>query len=181
MLMAAVATAFGVACVLEVVPRETAATTPARSTDPLVARGRYLVQIGGCNDCHTEGYLEHSGNVPEERWLLGSSLGFSGPWGTTYPSNLRRLLGTLHEDEWVRFARTLETRPPMPWFNLRAMAEGDLRAIYRYVRSLPEDDRSVPDYVPPGRAPATPHIDMTPRLPHTGAADPESRQETHRR
>lgn len=130
--------------------------------DPLVQRGRYLVRIGGCNDCHTPGYTDRSGDVPESRWLVGDSLGYSGPWGTTYPTNLRRHLSTMGEDAWVDHARTLTTRPPMPWFNLRAFAEDDLRAIYRYVRSLPVDDTPVPSYVPPGRQPATPHIVMAP-------------------
>lgn len=161
-LIGAAAAAFGAACLFELTPRESGAT----AADPLIERGRYLVQIGGCNDCHTPGYGESGGNVPEAQWLTGSSLGFTGPWGTTYPSNLRRLLETMQEDEWVRFAAMLETRPPMPWFNLRAMHENDLRAIYRYVRSLPADDTRTPAYVPPGREPVTPHIDMRPRAPH---------------
>ncbi|TIM60269.1 MAG: cytochrome c, partial [Mesorhizobium sp.] len=97
------------------------------------------MKIGGCNDCHTPNYLETAGNVPEDRWLIGDSLGFNGQWGTTYPTNLRQLLRTMGEDDWVRSARTIETRPPMPWFNLRAMTEADLRAIHRYVLSLPAD------------------------------------------
>ena len=54
-----------------------------------VERGRYLAIIGGCNDCHTDGYLQTEGDVPEEQWLLGSPLGWRGPWGTTFPPNLR--------------------------------------------------------------------------------------------
>lgn len=133
-------------------------------SDP-VQRGRYLVKIGGCNDCHTPGYGAKAGNVPEDRWLVGDSLGFRGPWGTTYPSNLRRLLAVMDEDAWVQYARTLETRPPMPWFNLRAFAEEDLRAVHRYIRSLPADETAVPDYVPPGERPMTPHIVMVPQAP----------------
>jgi mono/diheme cytochrome c family protein len=130
-----------------------------------VERGRYLVTIGGCNDCHTPGYLMKAGNVPEDRWLVGDNIGFTGPWGTTYPSNLRSLLAKMSEDEWVQYARALQTRPPMPWFNLRAFAENDLRAMHRYIRSLPSDDRAVPDYVPRDRQPRTPHIVMVPQEP----------------
>jgi mono/diheme cytochrome c family protein len=140
-------------------------TSEAKAVDASVQRGRYLVRIGGCNDCHTPGYMAKAGNVPEDQWLTGTSLGFSGPWGTTYASNLRRLLGAMDEDSWVRLAGAIKTRPPMPWFNLRDMSEKDLRAIHRYVRSLPANDTPVPDYVPPGRPPATPHIVMTPRPP----------------
>lgn len=135
------------------------------AVDDPPARGRYLVTIGGCNDCHTPGYLSNAGDVPEARWLTGDSIGFQGPWGTTYPSNLRRLIAAMDEEAWVHYARTLETRPPMPWFNLRAFTEADLRAIHRYIRSLPPDDTSVPDHVPPGRQPATPYIVMVPKSP----------------
>ena len=63
---------------------------PAEAIVDLVARGEYLVRVAGCNDCHTPGYAENQGNVPREQWLVGSApLGYSGPWGTTYASNLR--------------------------------------------------------------------------------------------
>ena len=39
-----------------------------KKDDPLVKRGRYLVQIGGCNDCHTPAYPEKGGKVPEDAW-----------------------------------------------------------------------------------------------------------------
>ena len=100
-----------------------------------VQRGRYLVQIGGCNDCHTPGYPNANGKVDDHVWLTGDKLGWRGPLGTTYPPNLRRLVQTLSEEQWLTYARR-ETRPPMPWYNLRDMSERDLRAIYRYVKYL---------------------------------------------
>jgi hypothetical protein len=71
----------------------------------------------------------------------------------------------MNEDSWVQYARSLETRPPMPWFNLRAFADDDLRAMYRYIRSLPADYGEVPGYVPPDRRPTTPHIVLVPKAP----------------
>jgi mono/diheme cytochrome c family protein len=137
-----------------------------RAQADLVDRGRYLVGIGGCNDCHTPGFMERQGRVPEEHWLVGSSVGFQGPWGTTYPSNLRLTMQALTEDQWVATARVLETRPPMPWFNLRQMHEDDLRAIHRYVRSLPvREADAVPDFVPPGGKPVAPYFVMVPQQP----------------
>ncbi|TCU13473.1 hypothetical protein EV132_112171 [Rhizobium sullae] len=140
-------------------------TVGAATADGSIERGRYLVKIGGCNDCHTPGYLAKSGDVPEHRWLVGDHLGFNGPWGTAYPSNLRSLLRTMSEDDWVELAQTIKTRPPMPWFNLRAMTEADLRAIHRFVLTLPADDNPVPDYVPPGHPPKTRYIVFEPRAP----------------
>jgi mono/diheme cytochrome c family protein len=128
--------------------------TDARSLE----RGRYLVKIAGCNDCHTAGYAASGGKVPESQWLLGDELGFSGPWGTTYPSNLRLVLSTMSEDQWVQLARSAEYRPPMPWFALHDMTEQDLRALYRYVRTLGPVGVAAPSYLPPGQPPSGPVI-----------------------
>ena len=80
-----------------------------------------------------------------------------GPWGTTYGSNLRIFMSGLSEDDWVETARTLRSRPPMPWFTLNIMKEDDLRAIYRFTRSLGDPGNPAPQYVPPGEEPKTPY------------------------
>src|ERR1043165_6263807 len=69
-----------------------------------VERGRYLVKTTGCNDCHTPGYIESAGRLEESRWLVGNSLGWQGPWGTTYPANLRLLTQDLTADQWLLVA-----------------------------------------------------------------------------
>ena len=88
--------------------------------------------IGGCNDCHTDGYLQTEGDVPEEQWLLGSPLGWRGPWGTTFPPNLRLGVQGLTEDQWVSLLHIRTALPPMPWMNINQMAESDARVLYRY-------------------------------------------------
>lgn len=122
-----------------------------------VARGRYLVKASGCNDCHTAGYLVADGNLDEKQWLTGDSMGWRGPWGTTYASNLRLFMKDLSEDQWVDAARHLRRRPPMPWFNLNSMAEADLRSIYRFTRSLGEPGRPAPRGLGPGEQPPGPY------------------------
>lgn len=116
----------------------------------LIDRGRYLMKIAGCNDCHTAGYAQSGGNVPEAQSLTGDALGWQGAWGTTYASNLRLTVANINEDEWVRRARAAKYRPPMPWFALRDMSEADLRAAYRFIRSLGPAGKPAPAYVPPG-------------------------------
>ena len=113
-------------------------------------RGRYIVKISGCNDCHTPGYAQSGGDVPEAKWLTGDALGWGGPWGTTYPANLRLVVAGMSEEEWVRRARSSQYRPPMPWFALRDMNDADLRAAYRFIRSLGPAGSPAPAYVPPG-------------------------------
>ena len=126
-----------------------------KADDPLVKRGRYLVQIGGCNDCHTPDYPAQGGKVPEAQWLTGDALGWQGGWGTTYATNLRLYMQDLTEEQWIKKAKALNARPPMPWFNVRAMSNTDLRAFYRYVRHLgPAGTPSRPAEAP-GARPAT--------------------------
>jgi len=127
-----------------------------------MARGRYLVAIGGCNDCHTAGYAESVGQVPEREWLTGATVGFQGPWGTTYAANLRLAAADLSEAAWVTRART-SLRPPMPSTSLQVMTDKDLRAIYRFIRGLGAKGDAAPAYVPPGGLVMTPVIDFVPR------------------
>ena len=66
-----------------------------------VERGLYISIIGGCHFCHTEGYREAEGKIDPEKALKGSSVGWRGPWGTTYAANLRDLAMGFNEDKWV--------------------------------------------------------------------------------
>jgi len=140
------------ALILALVPL---ASTQAASPKDL-ARGQYLVLITGCNDCHTPGYAQLGGEVDEAQWLTGEQFGWSGPWGTTYATNLRLRLQELTEDEWVEMAQTLKTRPPMPWFSLNKISAPDLRAMYRYIRHLGPAGRPAPAFLEPGKTPPPP-------------------------
>lgn len=134
----------------------------ASAGDDDIRHGRYLIQISGCNDCHTAGFMQNDGKVAEGDWLTGDAMGWQGPWGTTYPANLRLLAHSVDEDTWVARAR-LPMRPPMPAPSLRAMSDADLRAVYRYVKSLGAKGQAAPAYVPPGGKVATPYLDLTPK------------------
>ncbi len=123
-----------------------------------LSRGKYLVEITGCNDCHTPGYATSGGETPEALWLTGDVLGWRGPWGTTYATNLRTLIPSMTEDQWVEVAQNLKSRPPMPWFSLNKMTVADLRSVYRYVASLGPAGGPAPAYVPPDQEPAPPFV-----------------------
>ena len=138
-----------------------APVTAASSKDAnLAARGEYLVRIAGCNDCHTPAYGERGGNVPKDVWLTGSSLGFNGPWGTTYAANLRLKAAEMDEAGWLQYTGNLHTRPLMPDYNLRDMTAEDRRALYRFIRSLGPGGSKAPDYLPPGQTPPAPYMQM---------------------
>lgn len=135
-----------------------------------IARGRYLVQTAACNDCHTPGYMEHAGDVPESQWLTGDHIGWRGPWGTTYPPNLRLYFQRTGAGAFIADVRSGRMRPPMPWFNLARMTDEDLRAIRDYVRSLGAAGAPAPGYVPPGQEPPTVYFDFAPQQPRAATA-----------
>ena len=143
------------------------AKMPAATAIDLVARGEYLVRIAGCNDCHTPAYAENQGKVPKEHWLTGSPLGFNGPWGTTYPTNLRLRMQDFSEEEWLAYSANLRTRPLMPDFAVRDMTEDDRRALYRFIHGLGPAGTPAPAALPPGKAPPLPHMALV--LPATAS------------
>lgn len=138
------------------------ASLPARAKRPpipsLVAHGRYMAVVGGCNDCHTPGYAASGGKVSQEKWLVGSTLGWHGPWGTTYPPNLRLFMQTMTLRQWIHYARTARLRPPMPYWSLRTMTVHDLAALYAFIRHLRPLGKPAPAYLPPGKMPHGPYV-----------------------
>ncbi len=51
----------------------------------------------------------------------------------------------------------------MPWFNLAAMTDDDLKAMYRYVQSLGTKGDPAPSYAAPGQPVATPYFVFVPQ------------------
>jgi mono/diheme cytochrome c family protein len=115
-----------------------------------VDRGRYLVRVGGCNDCHTAGYVADYGGVPEQDWLLGDDTAFVGRWGTAFATNLRLTMLRYNDEQWLARARTLDARAPMPAERLRSMSDADLIAVLRYVQWLGPKGEPAPQPLPPG-------------------------------
>jgi len=148
----------GLAVLAAIATPEHAAMAADERPRDAVELGRYLVKTAGCNDCHSPGYAQNAGNTPESSWLTGDAVGYSGPWGTTYPTNLRLSMAKLTEAQWMAHARTMTPRPPMPWFNVRAMSDGDLSAIYRYVRALGPAGQPAPAPQAPGVAVSGPVV-----------------------
>ena len=114
----------------------------------LVKKGRRLIKKLGCNDCHTPGYLKLKGKVPEKKWLTGDTIGWRGPLGTSYGSNLRLLINNYKENEWIKMAKTLKSKPPMPHAILNAMSDEELRAVYWFIRYLGPSGKPAPPFKP---------------------------------
>jgi len=138
---------------------QTSAQTAAMpSVDPVV-RGRYLVTIMSCNDCHTPGYFY--GAPDTMRRLSGSDIGWVGPWGVVHARNLtpdpETGIGTWTKEQIVEALRTGHTpdgaqlAPIMPWMNYSSILDqDDAMAIAAYLKSLPPIKHKNLDRIPPG-------------------------------
>jgi mono/diheme cytochrome c family protein len=145
-----------------------AAGGPAVAATSMEQAGEYLTIVGSCNDCHTQGWSESEGKVPPADRLAGLNVGFRGAWGTSYGKNLRTVVQRQSEDHWVEVLRTSDGgdgKPPMPWWNTKQMSERDLRAMYRYIKSLGPKPNGVPRSLPPGKEPTGPYVWVTPQGP----------------
>jgi mono/diheme cytochrome c family protein len=137
----------GLAAVLCPMPRARAADTAQ------IARGKYLVTIGGCNDCHTPGYL--TGKTDRTRYLGGSDVGFAIPGlGVFVGRNLRpdkeTGLGSWTTEQIVRVLTTgirpdgRRLAPIMPWQAFSHLTRSDAFAIALYLKSLKPVRHAVP-------------------------------------
>jgi mono/diheme cytochrome c family protein len=136
-------------------------TAAAPKQDP-VARGRYLVTIMSCNDCHTPGSFY--GAPDTLRQLSGSDLGWVGPWGVVHARNLTpdstTGIGTWTSEQIVTALRTgntpsgVQLAPIMPWMNYGTILDqDDAMAIAAYLKSLPPVTHKNLDRIPPGQKP----------------------------
>lgn len=134
------------------------AAPPVADAASRVERGRYLVQVTGCNDCHTPGTFY--GAPDAQRMLSGSEMGWAGPWGVVYAANLTpdstTGLGQWSIEDITKALRT-GNRPDgrqlatvMPWLNFSNFTDEDVRSIATYLKSIPPVTHEVPKPVPPG-------------------------------
>jgi mono/diheme cytochrome c family protein len=144
--------------------------------DPQVERGRYLVTLGECHDCHTpkgpdgrprldrllSGHPEGTPPAPFRAGVITASLtatSFSGPWGTSFARNLTpdnaTGIGTWTAEYFMKVLRTgirgngEPLRPLMPWEWIGQLTDDDLKAIFAYLRTLPPISNAVPEDLPP--------------------------------
>jgi mono/diheme cytochrome c family protein len=129
------------------------AAVSASAADPRVERGKYLVEIGGCTDCHTPGYFR--GHPDMTKYLGGSDVGFAVPGhGVFVPPNLtpdkETGLGTWTAEQIVAAITTGERPdgrmliPTMPWRGYSHLTKYDALAIAAFLKTLPPISNKVP-------------------------------------
>jgi mono/diheme cytochrome c family protein len=119
---------------------------PAEADDAQIARGRYLVGIAGCSDCHTPGGM--MGAADMKRYLGGSDVGFSIPGegvyvGENLTPDKETGLGAWTSDQIVTAIRNGK-RPDgsalsgvMPYASFARLTDEDAAAIAAFLKSIP--------------------------------------------
>lgn len=125
-----------------------------------IKRGEFLVNYGGCNDCHTPGWAQNSGSAPKAALLTGGGMNFQGPWGTTYAPNLRLYVHRLTQQQWIANLRALKARPAMPYWTFRYLSDKDLADMYAYIHGLGPAGQPAHAYVPPGQPAPAPYLKL---------------------
>src|SRR5262245_50595594 len=117
----------------------------AMADDEQIARGKYLVTISGCNDCHTPGYF--FGKPDMSRFLGGSDVGFEIPGqgvfvGPNITPDKDTGIGHWTAEQIVTAIQTGARpdgrilAPIMPWHAFAQLTADDARAIAAFLQSL---------------------------------------------
>ena len=158
---------FGIAvaaALLSVVLAVDVFSSGAGAQETRIARGRYLVQIASCMDCHTPGYF--FGKPDMARFLGGSEVGFEVPGqGVFHGRNLtpdkETGIGDWSEDDIVNALQTgfrpdgRQLAPIMPWRAFAYLTREDAYAIAAFLKSLPPIRNQVPGPFGPNEKPAS--------------------------
>jgi mono/diheme cytochrome c family protein len=129
----------------------------ASAAEDHVARGRYLVTIAGCSDCHTPGAL--LGSPDMKRYLGGSDVGFAIPGagvfvGQNLTPDKETGLGKWTDAQVIAAFRTGKTpdgrqlSPVMPYPALSHLTDADAQAIVAFLKSLTPVTNQVKNFGP---------------------------------
>lgn len=123
-----------------------AATGPTSTVKGDVARGKYLVTIGACVDCHGAFKYASDKGVP----LAGGNEFQLGPLGTYYSANLTALQKWTTADFIMALRQGVDPQskrvlaPVMPYANYNGMSDTDIASIGEYLKSLAPVQNDVP-------------------------------------
>lgn len=141
--------ALPVALMIKGAPRPLTGSVPPPKREVSAAYGEYLVRVGDCAGCHT---MQEKG-APLKEMDLAGGFALNFPEGSVVSANItpdmETGIGSWTEDGFVsrfkqyqEFARngapplTRDNFTIMPWLAYSEMEEDDLRAIYRYLRTV---------------------------------------------
>ena len=142
----------GMAAVLLAALAPLGATNGVAAEDAQIARGRYIVSIAGCSDCHTPGGM--LGSPDMKRYLAGSDVGFSIPGegvyvGQNLTPDMETGIGKWTSDEIMTAIRKgkrpdgAELSGVMPSASFAHLTDDDALAVAAFLKSLPPVNNKV--------------------------------------
>jgi mono/diheme cytochrome c family protein len=134
-------------------PQPLDAPVPPPDLSTPLSRGKYLVSIAPCADCHT----------PLDKGQPNAALPFAGgsplygPWGKVASANLTPDPSGIPYYDEALFVSTMRTgyvkarklSQIMPWHMFRHLTDDDLKAMFAYLRTLPPVKHRVDNAEPP--------------------------------
>lgn len=166
---------------------DNAAQPKQSAKEDTIERGKYLVSVIGCGDCHTPKKMTDKGPVPDMdrflsgfdasrplgkfdnkvaqagQWVLfnGELTAAAGPWGVSFAANLtpdptglgdwslENFKKALKEGKFKGMDNSRPLLPPMPWQNFAKLSDGDINAIFMYLKTIKPITNRVPQALPP--------------------------------
>jgi hypothetical protein len=149
--------AFPVKYLMRSVPEPLSGPVPQPDLSDPVKRGAFLVNTVGCADCHTP----QKNGQPVPGMDLAGGMVLEGPFGRVASANLTQHPSGIPYYDEAQFVKTLRTgyvgarklNQIMPWTTFRNMTDEDLKAIYAYLKTVPQvghrvDNTEEPAYCP---------------------------------
>jgi mono/diheme cytochrome c family protein len=136
-----------------------ASLLPRARADSQIDRGKYLVEVASCNDCHTPGFF--LGNPDMAKYLGGSDVAFEIPGlgafaGRNITPDKETGIGTWTPEQ-IAAAITTGKRPDgrqlapiMPYHAYSYMTKDDVAAIVAFLQSVPAVKHEVAGPFKPG-------------------------------
>jgi mono/diheme cytochrome c family protein len=120
-------------------PLDAPVTEPDLSTPE--KRGKYLVTIAGCADCHTP---RDAQGRPLPGMDFGGGLILEGPWGRVASANITPDPSAIPYYDEAMFRQAIRTgyvkarelNQIMPWHTYRGMTDEDIAGMFSYIRTL---------------------------------------------
>jgi mono/diheme cytochrome c family protein len=121
-------------------PQPVASPVASNDASDPVKYGAQLVNLAGCGDCHTPGWKGQA--IPGMEFGGGNV--FSGPWGTVATANITPDPSGIPYYDDGRFLQVIRTgyvgvralSPIMPVSVYKNLSDGDLKAIFAYLRTV---------------------------------------------
>jgi cytochrome c len=132
---------FPVKYLIRSVPQPITAPVPPPDLSTPVMRGKFLVRVAGCRDCHTP----QKNGQPLPGLDLAGGWVMQGPWGHVAGANITPdPSGISYYDEELfldvmrtGYVKALKLAPIMPWWVHRGLTDEDLKAMFAYLRTVP--------------------------------------------